>query len=69
MTENSNIDLKENEVKATTDIKQGLMSRFNNTNVFGIDTTNFKYIDLKELFDTACADTSNLLNFYFPRLC
>ena len=49
---NNNIDLKENEVKATTDIKQGLMSRFNNTNVFGIDTTNYKYVDLKELFDT-----------------
>ena len=48
----NNINLKENEVKETTDAKQGLMSRFNNTNVFGIDTTNYKYISLKELFDT-----------------
>ena len=49
---NNNIDLKENEVKETTDVKQGLMSRFNNTNVFGIDTSNYKYVGLKELFDT-----------------
>ena len=52
MTENNNIDLKENELKAGTGTKQGLMSRFNNTNVFGIDTTNYKYVGLKELFDT-----------------
>lgn len=64
MTENSNIDLRENEVKPTTDVKQGLMSKFNNTNVFGIDTTNYKYIGLKELFDTDPTAQHKVLGFF-----
>ena len=61
---NNNIDLKENEVKADTDTKQGLMSRFNNTNVFGIDTTNYKYVDLKEMFDTDPDARHKVLGFF-----
>ena len=64
MTDNNNIDLKENEVKETNVTKQGLMSRFNNTNVFGIDTTNYKYIDLKELFDTDPEARHKVLGFF-----
>jgi len=61
---NNNIDLKENEVKATTDTKQGLMSRFNNTNVFGIDTSDYKYVGLKELFDTDPEAHHKVLGFF-----
>lgn len=61
---NNNIDLKENELKADTDVKQGLMSRFNNTNVFGIDTSNYKYVGLKELFDTDPDAHHKVLGFF-----
>lgn len=64
MTDNNSIDLKENEVKETNDTKQGLMSRFNNTNVFGIDTTNYKYVGLKELFDTDPEARHKVLGFF-----
>ena len=64
MTDNNNIDLKENELKADTDAKQGLMSRFNNTNVFGIDTSNYKYVGLKELFDTDPDARHKVLGFF-----
>ena len=61
---NNDIDLKENEVKPTTDVKQGLMSRFNNTNVFGIDTSDYKYVGLKELFDTDPEAQYKVLGFF-----
>ena len=32
--------------------KSGLMSKFNNTNVFGIDTSKYKYTNLEILFNT-----------------
>lgn len=64
MTENKDIDLKENEVKPTTDTKLGLMSRFNNTNVFGIDTSDYKYVGLKELFDTDPEAQYKVLGFF-----
>ena len=51
MTEES-INLETPVVKQATDIKQGLMSKFNNTNVFGIDTSNYKYTNLNTLFNT-----------------
>ena len=31
---------------------KGLMQRFNHNNIFDVDTTNFKWVDLKTLFDT-----------------
>lgn len=46
MTENVNLN-EEN----TTPIK-GLMAKFNHQNLFEVDTTNFKYVDLKTLFNT-----------------
>lgn len=63
MTE-ENINLEQPVVKQATDIKQGLMSRFNNTNVFGIDTTNYKYVGLKELFDTDPNAQYKVLGFF-----
>lgn len=35
----------------TTPVK-GLMKQFNHTNIFDVDTTNYKWVDLKTLFDT-----------------
>lgn len=35
----------------TTPVK-GLMQQFNHSNIFGIDTTNYNWVDLKTLFDT-----------------
>lgn len=32
--------------------KNSLMSKFNNTNVFGIDTSDYKYTNLNTLYDT-----------------
>ena len=58
-----NINLNE-DVKPSNDIKQGLMSRFNNTNVFGIDTTNYKYVGLKELFNTDPNAHYKVLGFF-----
>lgn len=49
-----NIDMNAIETKQPKSLNpmKGLMSRFNNSNIFGIDTTGFKYVSLKELHDT-----------------
>lgn len=33
-------------------VKGGLMSRFNHNNIFDVDTKDFKWVDLKTLFNT-----------------
>lgn len=49
--ETNNIKLENEETKGVKPLS-GLMSKFNNSNVFGIDTSKYKYVSLKELFDT-----------------
>lgn len=51
MTEEKQDIVLENSSKVQTS-KNGLMSKFNNTNVFGIDTSNYKYTNLNTLYDT-----------------
>lgn len=51
MTEEKQDIVLENSSKVQTP-KSGLMSKFNNTNVFGIDTSNYKYTNLNTLYDT-----------------
>lgn len=52
MTENTNNIKLENEVTKEVRPLGGLMSRFNNTNIFGIDTSKYKYVNLKTLYET-----------------
>lgn len=51
MTEEKQDIILENSSKEQ-EPKNGLMSKFNNTNVFGIDTSNYKYTNLNTLYDT-----------------
>lgn len=51
MTEEKQDINLENSSKIQTP-KNGLMSKFNNTNVFGIDTSKYKYTNLNILYDT-----------------
>lgn len=60
MTEQTNDIKLENEVKPLS----GLMSKFNNSNVFGIDTSKYKYVSLKELFDTDPSADHKVLGFF-----
>ena len=46
MTENINLQNNQPTVKG------GLMSRFNHNNIFDVDTKDFKWVDLKTLFNT-----------------
>ena len=46
MTENINLQNNQPTVKG------GLMSRFNHNNIFEVDTKDFKWVDLKTLFNT-----------------
>lgn len=62
MTQDKDIDL--NETAEDTDTKQGLMSRFNDSNVFGIDTAGYKYVGLAELHDTDPDATHKLLGLF-----
>lgn len=60
MTENKDINLNEPVVKP-----MGLsVAKFNNNNVFGIDTTNYKYVDLNTLYDTDPAAQHKVLGFF-----
>lgn len=64
MTEETNNIKLENE--ETKDVKPvgGLMSRFNNSNVFGIDTSKYKYVSLKTLYDTDPSAKHKVLGFF-----
>ena len=60
MTENKDINLNEPVVKP-----MGLsVAKFNNNNVFGIDTTNYKYVDLNTLYDTDPTAQHKLRGFF-----
>ena len=60
MTENKDINLNEPVVKP-----MGLsVAKFNNNNVFGIDTTNYKYVDLNTLYDTDPTAQHKVLGFF-----
>lgn len=59
MTENKDINLNESVNKP-----MGLsVAKFNN-NVFGIDTTNYKYVDLNTLYDTDPTAQHKVLGFF-----
>lgn len=51
MTEEKQDIILENNSKEVSS-KNSLMSKFNNTNVFGIDTSDYKYTNLTTLFNT-----------------
>lgn len=51
MTEEKQDIILENNSKEVSS-KNSLMSKFNNTNVFGIDTSDYKYTNLATLFNT-----------------
>lgn len=60
MTENKDINLNEPVVKP-----MGLsVAKFNNNNVFGIDTSNYKYVDLDTLYDTDPTAQHKVLGFF-----
>ena len=48
--EKQDITLENNSKEVSS--KNSLMSKFNNTNVFGIDTSDYKYTNLTTLFNT-----------------
>ena len=48
--EKQDITLENNSSEVSS--KNSLMSKFNNTNVFGIDTSDYKYTNLTTLFNT-----------------
>lgn len=48
--EKQDITLENNSSEVSS--KNSLMSKFNNTNVFGIDTSDYKYTNLATLFNT-----------------
>lgn len=45
-------------------VKGGLMSRFNHTNIFDVDTRNFKWVNLETLFNTDPDKTYTLLGLF-----
>ena len=51
MTEEKQDSILENNSKEVSS-KNSLMSKFNNTNVFGIDTSDYKYTNLTTLYNT-----------------
>ena len=60
MTENKDINLNEPVIKP-----MGLsVAKFNNNNVFGIDTSNYKYVDLDTLYDTDPTAQHKVLGFF-----
>lgn len=60
MTENKDINLNESVNKP-----MGLsVAKFNNNNVFGIDTSNYKYVDLDTLYDTDPTAQHKVLGFF-----
>lgn len=60
MTENKDINLNEsvNKPMALS------VAKFNNNNVFGIDTSNYKYVDLDTLYDTDPTAQHKVLGFF-----
>lgn len=64
MTEETNNIKLENEETEEVKPLNGLMSRFNNLNVFGIDTSKYKYVSLKTLYDTNPNETHKVLGFF-----
>lgn len=64
MTEETNNIKLENEVTKEVKPLNGLMSKFNNSNVFGIDTSKYKYVSLETLFNTDPSAKHKVLGFF-----
>lgn len=58
MAQDINLENKESVVTG------GLMSRFNHTNIFDVDTKNFKWVNLETLFNTDPDKTYTLLGLF-----
>lgn len=63
MNEEKQDIILENSSKGQTP-KNGLMSKFNNTNVFGINTSNYKYTNLNILYNTDPNATHKVLGVF-----
>lgn len=61
MAQDINLENKENKESVVTG---GLMSRFNHTNIFDVDTKNFKWVNLETLFNTDPDKTYTLLGLF-----
>lgn len=64
MTEQTNNIKLESENAKEVKPMTGLMSRFNNSNVFDIDTSNYKYVSLETLYDTDPTAQYKVLGFF-----
>ena len=60
MTENKDINLNEPVIKPMA----LSVAKFNNNNVFGIDTSNYKYVDLDTLYNTDPTAKHKVLGFF-----
>lgn len=60
--EKQDITLENNSSEVSS--KSSLMSKFNNTNVFGIDTSDYKYTNLATLFNTDPDAKHKVLGFF-----
>ena len=58
MTQDINLENNQSAVKG------GLMSRFNHTNIFDVDTRDFKWVNLETLFNTDPDKTYTLLGLF-----
>lgn len=58
MAQDINLENKQSAVKG------GLMSRFNHTNIFDVDTRDFKWVNLEILFNTDPDKTYTLLGLF-----
>lgn len=58
MTQDINLENKQPVVKG------GLMARFNHTNIFDVDTRDFKWVNLETLFNTDPDKTYTLLGLF-----
>lgn len=58
MTQDINLENKQSVVTS------GLMSRFNHTNIFDVDTKSFKWVNLETLFNTDPDKTYTLLGLF-----
>lgn len=58
MTQDINLENKQSVVTG------GLMSRFNHTNIFDVDTKSFKWVNLETLFNTDPDKTYTLLGLF-----
>lgn len=64
MTEETNNIKLENEVTKEVKPLGGLMSKFNNSNVFGIDTSKYNYVSLETLYNTNPDAKHKVLGFF-----